>query len=61
MGSKNLDSWPEKIYLRVDDDSGELPDCDDVCDDDISWCSYPDLYCEIEYVRADLVEKLKDK
>jgi hypothetical protein len=49
-----LETWPERIYLQVRDDEGELPSYLGVDDLAVSWCADKCVSTTVEYVRADL-------
>ena len=55
--SKNIKTWPEQIYLQVNDEDHELPLYDEMYNDGITWCADSIVKCEVLYVRADLVAK----
>lgn len=58
---KNLSSWPEKIYLQIDEDSGELPPMNECSLEDVTWCADSVMSCEVAYVRADLIHEINER
>lgn len=49
---------PESIYLVV----GDLPETSDFAQlAEVTWCDHIQGPHDVEYVRADLVDKMKDK
>ncbi len=53
-----LATWPERIYLQIDDD--KIPDFGSINCEYATWCVDQIGDCDVEYVRADLAKSAID-
>lgn len=56
LPSDSLSSWPERIYLQRD-----WGCVDDTPHEETTWCAEKIHDVDVEYVRADIVERLREQ